>query len=221
MSKQFRSLSDKLWRDFEGLCLRILQKALLDIAREATIAEDEDCLNRQLYKAIIRVSYAYIQQGDHLPPVVYEGSNPPSGSDQKRAKREFKRPDFYWAYIDEYTVSADDSAKQFVVECKRLTRPHAHYTREYVKSGIGRFVARDYGYGKGMASGAMVGYVQDIDLDDAVERVDSIADREVNAPLILRLRRGDSWADLEHELDRPFAVSPFHLKHIWRRVGVR
>ena len=221
MKHNLKSLGDKLWSDYEAHCQRLLREALREVSQRATWDQDEDSLNRQLYKAIIRASHAAVQRDYHVPAVVYEGRNPPAYADEERAKREFKRPDFYWAYIDQYASDPNDAAKQFVVECKRLTRRRAHYSKEYVESGVCRFITKEHGYAMGMPSGAMVAYLQDIHLDDALERVNLIAVREVFSTLVLIRRRGEKSAELEQTVDRPFAVSPFHLIHIWSRMGGR
>ena len=113
----------------------------------------------------------------------------------------------------------DDAAKQFVVECKRLTKPWAVYTREYVKSGIARFISAGHGYGKGMPSGAMVGYLQEIALNDALNRVNAVAVSDSIPPLFLQGRDAETSAELAHDLVRPYPEAPFHLMHLWARVG--
>ena len=199
--------------------MRTLREALEDLSEKANVDQDEPDLNRDLYRAIIRASHAASQRGDHLPPVAPEGHNPPDPSDEERATREFKIPDFYWAYLDPYVDDPDHAAKQFVVECKRLTRPHARYARKYVTSGIRRFISLDHGYGKGAASGAMVGYLQDITLADAFDRVNAVAASESIPPLTLEWRTGEDRAEFHHEFARPFALSPFRLTHVWERMG--
>ena len=208
-----------LWSQHEALCLGLLRQALKDVASQASVEHDEDTLNRELYRAIIRSSQSVAQRGEHLPVVVPEGRNPPVSSDQERAEREFKIPDFYWAYIDPHASDPNDAAKQFVVECKRLTRPPADYTREYVKSGIARFINVGHGYAKGVASGAMVGYLQHVVLDDAIHRINGIAEAEAIPPLNRGRRVNETRAEFDHDVTRPFPVSPFRLAHIWARMG--
>ena len=219
MRKRPRLSSLTLWAEFEALCMRTLHEALQDLATQSSIDQDEPDLNRDLYRAIIRASYTASTRGEYLPPVAPEGRNPPDASDEERTAREFKIPDFYWAYVDPYVDDPDHAAKQFVVECKRLTRPHAHYAREYVGSGITRFINVDHGYGKGMFSGAMVGYLQDIGLDDAFDRVNAIAASESIQPLTLKRRSEEDGGEFHHEVVRPFPVSPFRLTHVWARMG--
>ena len=218
MSSQPRLSSVALWRNHERICLKLLQEALSTLVDEPTDKKETD-LNRSLFRAIIRASYEAERRGEHIPMVVLEGRNPPDLSDLERAEREFKIPDFYWGYIDPLAADPNEAAKYFVVECKRLTEPRAWYTREYVKSGIVRFVSVSHGYGKGAASGAMVGYLQGIYLHNALDRVNSVAKNNTLPLLVLRGQDGESGAALQHDLTRSFEGSPFHLIHIWSRIG--
>ena len=102
-----------------------------------------------------------------------------------------------------------------------MTEPRSHYTREYVKSGIMRFIHEGHGYAKGVASGAMVGYMQRVVLEDALARINGVADREFIQPLALKMRDGEATAEFDQDLVRPFPESPFHLTHIWTRMGTQ
>ena len=217
MSRQPRLTAIDLWSNHERLCTQLLREALKELADQYP-NENEWDLNRLLYRAIIRASHQAAQQGEDPPAVVPEGHNPPDASDEERAERERKIPDFYWAYIDPLANDPNAASKQFVVECKRLTNPQTRYTREYVKSGIARFINLGHSYGKGMKSGAMVGYLQEIFLDDALARVNAYAESDSVPPLIMRSNSGETSAELDHDLVRCFPVSPFHLVHIWARV---
>ncbi len=218
MNQRPQLSSIDFWDDHEQLCKQLLRDALVELG-SGPIGADENDLNRLLYRAIIRVSHKAAQDGDYIPAVVPEGRNPPAASDQERAEREFKIPDFYWAYIDPHANDPDDASKQFVVECKRLVNPIARYTGEYVRSGIARFISFGHGYGKGMRSGAMVGYIQEIRLDDALMGVNGVAAGDAIAVLAVIERHGEKGAELCHQVTRPIPVSPFDLTHLWTRIG--
>jgi hypothetical protein len=219
MRERPRLTSLDLWTAHERRCLQLLRDALALVAREGDGNAETD-LNRRLYRAIVRVSHTAARSGDPPPVVVPEGRNPPYFSDRERAEREFKIPDFYWAYIDDLVVDPDAAAKQFVVECKRLTLASKswNYTAEYVRSGVARFISLGHGYGMGMPSGAMVGYLQKIALNTALDEVNAYARTEKIAPLVIGSRSGDDSAELDHHVTRPYAESPFHLLHFWVRV---
>ena len=220
MSEGPRLSSLDLWAWHEHRFVGLLREALALLAGDPG-GEVEVDLNRSLYQAIVRVSHAsVVASGEPLPVVVPEGRNPPAATDRERAEREFKIPDFYWAYVDDLAADPDTAAKQFVVECKRLTTASKNwvYTEEYVKSGIARFISRGHGYGMGVASGAMVGYVQQIGLDDALGEVNAYASADSIPPLRLSARSEDDNAELDHEFARSFPESPFRLLHLWVRV---
>ena len=218
MSQFPRLSSIDLWGDHQRICLRVLREALASLAEQSADVHEND-LNRCLFRAINRVAYYAIQSGEDVPPVVYEGRNPPSPSDHERAVREFKIPDFHWAYYDSLVSNPDESYKQFVVECKRLTQPIAHYAREYMHSGIARFINVEHGYGKDMPSGAMVGYLQKVSIDDALAGVNRVVVAELVPALALRNREGEGGAELAHHINRPIPISAFLLTHVWARIG--
>ena len=69
--------------------------------------------------------------------------NQPDPNDRVRAERESKRPDFNWGFTDPHEEDFRTSAKQFVVECKRLgAAPRSDWvlTENYVEHGILRFI---------------------------------------------------------------------------------
>lgn len=197
----------------------LLRRALSQIGVNSA-EKTEPELNRDLYREIVRASHDAAKRGEEPPVVVPEGRNPPVGSDREQTIREFKIPDFYWAYIDHMTEDPSMAARQFVVECKRLTERSANwiFTREYVRSGIARFISNSHGYGKETPSGAMVGYLQCISLDEALREVNDIARLDSIPTLNIQARDNEVSADLDHDIVRTFPESPFHLTHVWVRV---
>ena len=206
-----------LWKQYEGIFLALLRQALGEMA-DSPPRENEDDLNRRLYKAIGRASYRFAQEVEGLPGVLLTPRNPPAAGDEERTERESKVPDLIWPFIDSYASDPEECSKQFVVECKRLTEPHPRFAREYVVSGIVRFRQPNHGYAKGMPSGAMIGYLQLIEVDNALQRVNSHNQKRSIPPLSVKGRDGESSAEFEHSFDRPFAESPFRLLHLWARV---
>lgn len=214
-----RLTSIDLWGRHERRCLQILREALAMLATYDDGDREVD-LNRRLYRCIVAASHAIAQREQvELPVVVPEGRNPPSASDAERSTREHKIPDFYWAYIDHLADNPVAAARQFVVECKRLTVPSKNwvYTEQYIKAGVVRFTSSDHGYGKAAPSGAMVGYLQEVmQLDQALLEVNAVATAE-GLPTLTP--RGDpaKIAELDHSLVRAFPDSPYHLLHLWLR----
>lgn len=221
MTDRPRLSSIDLWANHERRCLRILREALelLDLPDDD---EGEVDLNRRLYRCVVRASHAIAarDQVEQLPVVVPEGRNPPAASDAERADREHKIPDFYWAYIDHLAIDPLSAARQFVVECKRLTTASSRwiYTEQYVQAGVVRFVTVEHAYGKEAPSGAMVGYLQALALDQALEEVNACALAMQLPPLELSDRGVGRRTELDHELQRAFPDSPFRLVHLWVRA---
>jgi hypothetical protein len=180
--------------------------------------EREQDLNRRLYRSIVAAQVrAAREETEQVSGVVPEGRNPPVASDEQRGAREHKIPDFYWAYIDHLASDPAAAARQFVVECKRLTTATRNwsYTRQYIEGGVMRFLSEAHGYGKAAPSGAMVGYLQALDADQALTEVNASATANNLPRLTLRTQRDGEPIELDHRLDRPFEQSPFLLMHLW------
>ncbi len=213
MSARPRLSALRLWPAREAECLELLTEALAQLARDPGADPNEDSINRRLMRFLDAATW---QAGGTLGPVVYEGRSSPAPSDDLRASREFKRPDFAWLWIDDLATDPMLSRREFVVECKRLGAEP--FPARYVADGVLRFINATHAYGKDMPSGAMVGYMQSIPVNDAVQRVNDAATNHGISALVLRTRRGDEHAKLEHQVVRDFNVSPFSLTHIWVRL---
>jgi hypothetical protein len=87
----------------------------------------------------------------------------------------------------------------------------------YVQNGILRFMTEEHGYAKGEKSGAMVGYIQNMEFKDILKEVNMAANVAVIPQLTLSkkiwLKQGTY--NLEHMIPRPFSHSPFLLMHFW------
>lgn len=221
MSDRPRLTSINLWHRHQQRCVQMLRDAIALLADGPT-NEGEIDLNRRLYRAIIAVQGADARRGlEQLSVVVPEGRNPPVGSDVQRAVREHKIPDFYWSYVDYLAPEPEAVARQFVVECKRLTAATRNwdYIAQYVNAGVLRFVTEEHGYGKETPSGAMIGYLQAMDVDDALSGVNGHASAKGLSLLAIRDRSADALVELDHRLDRPFPDTPFLLMHLWTPVS--
>ena len=217
MTDRPQLLSLGLWEHYERIFVRLLKQALGDLA-DCSPDEHELDLNRLLYKAIVRVSHGLSQDVEGLPAVVPGAPNPPAAADRERTERESKIPDFLWTFTDPHTDDPGDSSKQFVVECKRLTAPPSRFAREYVIAGIDRFRKRSHEYGKGMPSGAMVGYLQRIEVDDALVRINAHSTKRGILPLNVQYRDGETSVELEHSITRSIPQSPIRVIHVWART---
>jgi hypothetical protein len=206
-----------LWTSREAKCLSIIGEALKRLRDTPNLPETEVELNRHLYFCLLEASRDLYPEEEIGPEV--ECNNQPDPDDQARAKREMKRPDFQWAYLDRYEESARHSSKQFVVECKRLGKARRAdwvFNVNYVHDGIVRFKDPEWAYAKRFPSGAMVGYWQDMDAPDILSEVN----REVRKKSLPDLIPADGWnvggiSRCEHTFERTFETSPFKLHHLW------
>lgn len=214
----------RLWMRREGMCLAILERALRLLRMEKCLPEAEVELNRCLYFCLLIASNE-LYPTDPVPPTA-ECNNQPDPSDELRAAREQKRPDFQWSFRDQYEQDPKHSSKQFVVECKRLgksLRADRVFNLKYVRDGICRFQDPKWAYAQRFGSGAMVGYCQSMEPGQVLREVNEEA-RKHSLP---NLVPGDSQVSgcdrLEHTFERSFNVSPFRLIHLWidlRQPGI-
>jgi len=210
-----------LWEKHERRVLQVLAIALRLLARERDLPVGENQINRKLFFCILRAIRELHEQGvDLISYLVYEGNNQPDASDEERAARECKRPDFQFGFIDHQEPDPDASAKQYVVECKRLGesgRSDWVLNTNYIEHGVLRFHDEEYGYGKSRSSGAMIGYVQNSSVDQILGEVNQAATARNMARVTLSRegwQRGDVTT-LAHRFDRAMQPTPFDLRHLW------
>ncbi|MCA1510453.1 hypothetical protein [Bradyrhizobium sp. NBAIM01] len=215
--------SDRLWRSREAKCLAVITRAL-DLFRErAAFPDSEIELNRLFYFCLLAASRE-LYPDDEVAPVT-ECCNQPDPDDDSRARREQKRPDFQWVYLDRYESDPLRSSKQFVVECKRLGEPpRADWVLNfnYIEHGIVRFRHPDWAYAKRAQSGAMVGYMQSMTPETILAAVNAECQRQAFPDLTPT----GAWVagattQLGHSFDRGFAISPIRLHHFWIDLRVQ
>jgi hypothetical protein len=219
MSEQGPSLlSRNLWAKRTARFLAILEHALQLLVKQKELESAEVELNRRLYWCLLEASRELYPAEDCAPAP--ECNNQPDPDDAVRAKREAKRPDFQWIFLDRYESDSHRSSKQFAVECKRLgLPPRADWVlnANYVEHGIWRFIAPEWSYAKRFRSAAMVEYWQSIDGSQVLQEVNAAAKKRGITVLGLKCEgwQAGSVSQLEHSLERSFPVSPFFLRHFW------
>jgi hypothetical protein len=209
--------SRNLWATREAKCFSIIERALAVLRQTEDLPEAEVDLNRRFYFCLLSAARE-LDPDDQIAPIT-ECNNQPDPDDEARAKREQKRPDFQWVYLDRYESDPQRSSKQFVVECKRLGKAFRAdwiLNSNYINHGIARFREPEWAYAKRFASGAMVGYWQSMQANDVIGEVNAECRRVSLPDLVLNgsWKAGDV-SRLEHTLDRPFEISPFRLHHLW------
>lgn len=229
-------LCQDLWPSFVQRVQGIIRGGLEQLAAGAvgngSGTKDENDLNRELFFRMRRLAIG--QQADLFAvsprPVLsrehawdlapaYEANNQPSPDDPGRTPREDKRPDFQWGFLDDQAEDLDRAARTYVVECKRLGKPSGTWVLNvnYVVRGVRRFVDASHLYGKDDVGGAMIGYVQSMDVDAIWAEV---AHQLAGAGLAA-LPKPDPHPgskvlhSAQHELTRQGARSPFRLHHFW------
>jgi hypothetical protein len=221
MGPSLRSCS--LWARQETRFLNVIRRALEILRANRPHPAAEVDLNRLLYFALLESSRELDPKGI-LPPPTQEACNQPDPDDTTRAAREAKRPDFQWGFFDLHEPDVRRSAKQFVVECKRLGdsgRKDWVLNENYVAHGVARFVLREWSYAQRFPSALMIGYWRNMDIATILTEVNCAATAH-SLPILESHpdnQLGSRVNELEHALDRPFPISPFRLRHWW--VGLR
>lgn len=148
-----------------------------------------------------------------------EANNQPSPDDPERTPRENKRPDFQWSFQDDQAEDLARATRAYVVECKRLGQAIGTWAlnANYVAHGVNRFVDQSHLYGKDDIGGAMIGYVQSMD----VEPIWSEVTQELAQAGLTALPKPGLFSEssvlhfASHDLTRLDAMSPFELHHFW------
>jgi hypothetical protein len=167
------------------------------------------------------------RNGKRCGPLTFPKSQIPKASnpyDRSLASidRERKKPDFKWGFVDHTCEDELKGDRDFDIECKRLGKPTSSswkLNKQYVQDGIRRFITNEQRYGEDESSGAMIGYIENMELDDILNDVNA-AINATSEPIPPFSTPAEGWQEhatsrLDHELERPFPVSPFHLWHFW------
>ena len=206
------------WENYKHNIFIAIHEALLILLQEQNLPKIEDSpiqhsLNRHLAKVCFKKAI-YLNRLPISRPT-YNGENPPYKDDVERHLRENTKPDFAWSIID-HTADEENCERNFILECKRLgDQP----SKNYVNKGIRRFIAQPHEYGKGDDSCGMIGYIQSMGFDDILQEINSAisqnSDPISSLPLPINGWQENGISELEHDLERPFPVSPFRMCHFW------
>lgn len=139
--------------------------------------------------------------------VIYETRNQPD-SQNGFSEQEQKRHDFLWGYFDPFETDEWRGNCNLTIECKRLGKKTTlgwELNKNYVENGTSRFILKESGYGEEV-SGAMIGYIESMDSDDILSKVnETILSSPKFVTLLTKLSEG--WQEkttslLDHEFDR-------------------
>jgi hypothetical protein len=206
----------------EQFSLQILTEGLKQLEKRKKLPRQEDPLNFRLHACCRKAKYDLVKAGQGFPcTLTYEGNNQPMAYDQQRAARLGKRPDFQMSLHDDQAEDWKWSELFFTIECKRLGAPMPALwvlNENYVLNGINRFCDNQWGYARGMPSGAMVGYIQSMDPPTIFAEVNGHGASSGHGPILPAaptwVAQGVTRLD-PHQLNRPFAPNQFTLHHIW------
>lgn len=210
----FRQLD--LWARREAEVLTVTMAGLRALAAEPPRHDDEDTLNWALAHHIRRAILDRRRAGTASidPPALEPKSlSVAGGLAAGPAPRDRKRPDLVWQWVDEHATGDERPFLELVIECKRLGR--GDLCRLYVANGVARFVNDEHAYAKHMRSGFMVGYLQDMSIVQAEQRVGKALDNQHLAALDHPTLRDATFGQ---RLRRPYPVDPFCLHHLWQAV---
>lgn len=202
-------LAERYERDLAEIVIEALQEL-----SDKDPGESEPSLNRKLYRSVIDIYHRRRKRGEYAPDFApaFDAPNPPLA--YEFSPSENKRPDLRWDLVDHLTASV----QSFAVECKRLrSKSDAgwRFNRSYALHGVARFAALEHQYGANMASGAMVGYWQNMTRSAVLAEINDALD-SIGLPRIEF--GGDSPGHLsraDQTLNRPFGKSPYRLQHLW------
>jgi hypothetical protein len=214
MSSQPRLSKIDLWGQHAMSVMAVLLRALVLLATEwpdGLHLESE--MTRELGLRILTARRSLKLAGVPVPeglPVI-DGLNSPT-PDTAGTSAERTRPDIQWGFQDDFEPDPHKSARCFHIECKRLGDRELNV--KYVDEGIVRFISESHRYGKDVREGAMVGYIIEGQVLDALSGVNGRS-AIVGLPSVVLVSNTAQVSMLENTLDRSFPRSPFKLHHAW------
>jgi len=211
---------EHLWERHERYVLNIFLLALIRLRDEDSLPEDELFLNNLLYVNVRQVWCDLPKNEKPIWSLITNAENLPRTKSEIGQRWTRKKPDFRWSLSDSQERDSSKAIRDYTIECKRL-RKNGNFINEYVVSGIVRFISKEHSYGIGTVSGAMIGYVQNMEHKEALERINGaiLNKQEFEIPIIKLnkiLQEKDSVKKRNHTLKRK-EVNPsiFDLRHIW------
>lgn len=215
-------LSPRLWEHRRVHYCAVFERALLLLRNRVVLPEDEPNLTRELRFTVVTARRELDPEGRFDRPH-FESQNLADPDSEFVQPHEYKRPDIQWVHDDESASDDRHREKSFVIECKRLGSTTAsgwNLNYQYVFNGISRFRSTEWRYGSSMAEGAMIGFVQSMDLALLHAEINQHASEAATPALELATEmfseRGVSR--LVHDFTRTFPVSPFRVTHFWLDV---
>jgi len=221
-----------LWQRHEKLILGVFIRALKMLCSEKNLPDAENRINETLY---IKAKHVYLKLPSKQRPAFFglflEPQNQPQTECDVGEKFLLKRPDFKWRLENKSDSNPHTAIRDYDIECKRLgKRLNKKWVlnENYVHNGILRFLNIEHNYGRGMPFGAMIGYVQNMELKDILKEINKYINRNQKhkiAPVKFPQKNIGSKEVIKttQKLYRT-EINPasFNLRHIWgdlRKTG--
>jgi hypothetical protein len=220
------------WEKHEEIILSILKVALQDLIVNPQIllsSENENNISRQLYFKIREAQRNQWKQGKRILDVyqvVYQAQNQPDEIKSHFNEVEEKIPDFQYMFKNYNEDGSDYISLSYCIECKRLGKPQKGriFNALYVSTGILRFVSVNHSYGLNTPSGCMIGYIQNMEMDDILREVNAVASStpipDLHDPIPHLAQMHPQWneqgvSELTQSLVRFASRESFELRHLW------
>lgn len=207
-------LKKNFWKERQTIYLSVFKQALPILQHKSSSRvipyKNEDDISRDLSFAVQEVVFLINQAtGKEYGIPYFQPQAQPSPSDKLKIKREDKRPDFLWGYVD----YVNKQSLNYFVECKRLRPDLGHHCREYVVNGLKRFLDKEWSYGIYCESGLLIGYLEGVPVSDCISKIGSYL-TESSVPSLVSVESKSGFEYLVHTIDRKeIPVSPIQMNH--------
>jgi hypothetical protein len=201
-----------LWKRRTEMLMEILREGLV-LLPGRDVGIDERPLNREFYRCIMETYDSRARRSAAVPDFAPVADAPNPALEIAETVAERTKPDIRWDLVD-HLAGKGIAIISFAVECKRLgaSTKSWKFNEEYAIHGVKRFVSDSHRYGENADSGAMVGYLQNMDYDKVLAEVNANL-RSCGLPVI-DAGKGDLH-ESEQELNRHFPITPYRLSHFW------
>ncbi|MEN6370905.1 MAG: hypothetical protein ABFD64_02740 [Armatimonadota bacterium] len=213
-----------IWIHQQKQLLELFIRALQMLEEAETLPKDEVEITKTLNRCCQTVMFSLSKEGRELVGnLIPEALNVEQYKDIAIPAKQVKKPDFQYVFQDQQAICPNDYQKSLVVECKRLGSftGSDYFNKKYVIEGICRYIDCDHSYGLSAPCGIMVGYIQNMTLENILVEVNaecagnhiselSLFDDEHQAGIV---------SQLSHDFDRSFPIQHFTLHHLWADLG--
>ncbi len=175
------------------------------IARKTDLHGTETAINKEFCKK-------FRSQRQEMQPFGLYVQYRIQPSELTPSEAEYKDPEGTWLINDNI-----EPPIRYDIECKRLLNPKSKWCKYYVDGGMKRFVSKSHCYSLGYEKGMMIGYLLDIDFQDAFDSINSYANKNgyANMQLIGNWNEKNISRIKQVFTQREFEPKPFYLQHFW------